>query len=256
MARSTSRIGTAFTCSILNACFAVPILLLVTMVEKKFDDQNFRKSDKQNQNLSLRNRDFDIEFRIWGSKIIFQKSKIDFSYSARISFRDHQIWIRRHRFTLHIFFHTKIQIFLLPKSWLCIRLQQIQHANWQVYNITTPANYFHALRKQCLRKFRKPLVIMSPKNLLRHKNCVSDIDEFTGDTKFLRVISERNPAITPDNVTRLIFCTGKIYYELAAERERLGLNHIAIVSMEQLTPFPYDKVCAKTKLLNLKIFFK
>jgi len=125
-------------------------------------------------------------------------------------------------------------------------LAQIQQCNWQIYNCTTPANYFHALRKQCQRKFRKPLVVMSPKNLLRHKNCVSDISEFASEnqTKFQRVLGERNESISnaKDKVTRLIFCTGKIYYELAAERDARGLDHIAICTVEQLSPFPFDRV--------------
>lgn len=122
--------------------------------------------------------------------------------------------------------------------------KQIQRANWQVMNLSTPANYFHALRQQLHRDFRKPLVIASPKALLRHKACVSTYEDMGPDSKFLRLIPERDEAIrnNPDQVKRLIFCTGKIYYELVAERERLGLNDVAIVTVEMIAPFPFDKV--------------
>jgi 2-oxoglutarate dehydrogenase E1 component len=120
---------------------------------------------------------------------------------------------------------------------------QIQKANWQVMNLSTPANYFHALRQQMKREFRKPLVVAAPKALLRHKACVSSWADMGPDSKFLRMIGERDPAIAgnPDQVTRLIFCTGKIYYELLAEREKLGLTNVALVTVELIAPFPFDK---------------
>lgn len=134
---------------------------------------------------------------------------------------------------------------------------QIQSCNWQVANVTTPANYFHLLRRQLHRSFRKPLVVMAPKNLLRHPAAKSDLYEFddvaddagVSGVRFKRLIMDAgaadrspNPAPQPD-VKRLVLCTGKIYYELAAERERAGkAGAVAIVRVEQLTPFPFDLV--------------
>ncbi|CAJ1431555.1 unnamed protein product [Effrenium voratum] len=122
--------------------------------------------------------------------------------------------------------------------------RQVQKANWQVMNLSTPANYFHALRRQQHRDFRKPMVVASPKNLFRLRQCVSPLADMELDTRFQRLINERDPEIAahPDKVERLIFCSGKIYYELAAERERLGLKNVAIITLEQLAPFPFDRV--------------
>jgi len=121
---------------------------------------------------------------------------------------------------------------------------QIQRANWQVMNLTTPANYFHGLRQQLKREFRKPLIVAAPKALLRHKSCVSSLEDMAPGTKFQRVIPERDPAIAgnPGRVERLVFCSGKIYYELLAERQRLGLTNVAIITVEMIAPFPFDKV--------------
>lgn len=122
----------------------------------------------------------------------------------------------------------------------------IQRYNWTVANCSTPANYFHILRRQIHREFRKPLVMVSPKSLLKHRLCKSDIDVFddTGDdTRFQTVIPETSSAlVSPDKVKRVIFCTGKIYYELLEEREKLKSKDIAIVRVEQLAPFPFHAV--------------
>eukprot|EP00931_Biecheleriopsis_adriatica_P033817 TRINITY_DN1960_c0_g1_i2.p1 TRINITY_DN1960_c0_g1~~TRINITY_DN1960_c0_g1_i2.p1 ORF type:complete len:1021 (-),score=228.48 TRINITY_DN1960_c0_g1_i2:101-3163(-) len=122
--------------------------------------------------------------------------------------------------------------------------QQVQKANWQIMNITTPANYFHALRRQQYRDFRKPMVVASPKNLFRLRQCVSPLSDMGPGTRFQRLIGERDAEIVAnaDKVDRLIFCTGKIYYELVAERERLGLKNVAIATLEQIAPFPFDRV--------------
>jgi 2-oxoglutarate dehydrogenase E1 component len=121
---------------------------------------------------------------------------------------------------------------------------QIQNHNWQIVNCTTPANYFHCLRRQIHRDFRKPLVVISPKNLLRHKRCVSNIEDMGPGTTFKRVISETDPVIAdnPDGVKKLVFCTGQIYYELLGEREKRGLNNVALVRLEQIAPFAFDRV--------------
>jgi 2-oxoglutarate dehydrogenase E1 component len=118
-------------------------------------------------------------------------------------------------------------------------LQNSAEDNWQVCNITTPANYFHALRRQIRRDFRKPLVIMSPKSLLRHKLCVSPLDMFAHGQTFHRVLYETGVALVePAKIRRVIICTGKVYYDLYQEREARGIKDIAILRLEQLYPFP------------------
>jgi len=121
---------------------------------------------------------------------------------------------------------------------------QVQKANWQVMNISTPANYFHALRRQQYRDFRKPMIVASPKNLFRLRQCVSPLAEMGPDSRFQRLLGERDPEIVAnaDKVDRLIFCSGKIYYELAEQREKLGLKNVAICTLEQIAPFPFDRV--------------
>eukprot|EP00933_Yihiella_yeosuensis_P034709 TRINITY_DN28184_c0_g1_i1.p1 TRINITY_DN28184_c0_g1~~TRINITY_DN28184_c0_g1_i1.p1 ORF type:complete len:1048 (+),score=248.64 TRINITY_DN28184_c0_g1_i1:100-3243(+) len=121
---------------------------------------------------------------------------------------------------------------------------QVQKANWQVMNISTPANYFHALRRQIQRDFRKPMVVASPKNLFRLKQCVSPLSDMGPDSRFQRLLGERDAEIAsnPEKVDRLIFCTGKLYYELVAEREKLGVKNVAICTLEQIAPFPFDRV--------------
>jgi 2-oxoglutarate dehydrogenase E1 component len=129
---------------------------------------------------------------------------------------------------------------------------QIQRTNWQVVNCSTPANYFHVLRRQIHRDFRKPLVIATPKNLLREKKCTSTLDDISLTTKFIRLYPEVDPAIVKNapNVKRVVFCTGKIYYELAEERSKRGINDIAIVRIEQIAPFPWDKVAKEMALYS------
>jgi 2-oxoglutarate dehydrogenase E1 component len=127
---------------------------------------------------------------------------------------------------------------------------QCQKANWQVVNVTTPANLFHVLRRQLHRNFRKPLIIPSTKSLFRHKLCKSTLEDFGPTSHFWRLIGERDKEIAanPDKVDRLIFCSGKIYYELVAEREALGLTNVAIATIEQIAPFPFDRVLEQLKL--------
>lgn len=111
--------------------------------------------------------------------------------------------------------------------------------NMQVVNCTTPANFFHALRRQVARPFRKPLVVMSPKSLLRHPECVSKIEDFTKGG-FKEVIDDVN--VDLKSVDRLLFCSGKIYYELLDERRKNNLQNIAIVRVEQLFPWPVEQI--------------
>jgi len=135
---------------------------------------------------------------------------------------------------------------------------QIQKHNWQIVNCTTPANYFHCLRRQIHRDFRKPLIVVSPKNLLRHKRCISNIEDMGPGTSFKRVIPETDPAISdnPENVKRLVFCTGQIYYELLSEREKRGIDDVALVRLEQIAPFAFDRVAENAaKYKNAEIIW-
>jgi 2-oxoglutarate dehydrogenase E1 component len=122
--------------------------------------------------------------------------------------------------------------------------RQIQMTNWQVVNCTTPANYYHVLRRQVHRDFRKPLIVVAPKNLLRDKRCTSTLDDMGGDTRFLRTIGEHDEKIlaNPEKVRRVVYCTGKVYFELDEHRTKHGIDDVAIVRVEQLAPFPWDKV--------------
>jgi 2-oxoglutarate dehydrogenase E1 component len=122
--------------------------------------------------------------------------------------------------------------------------------NIQVVNATTPAQIFHCLRRQVVRIWRKPLVVMSPKSLLRHKRAVSPLKEFT-DGNFQRVIPDND--VDAKKVERVIFCTGKVYYELLDRREQLGDEKSAIVRIEQLYPIEAENVkAAYASFDNLK----
>jgi 2-oxoglutarate dehydrogenase E1 component len=117
-------------------------------------------------------------------------------------------------------------------------LQLCAERNMAVGNLTTPANYFHALRRQLKRNFRKPLVLMTPKSLLRHKLAVSPVADFGPGSQFRTVIPEIDAIAPPDQVKRVVLCSGKVYYDLLAERREKGITDIAIVRIEQLYPFP------------------
>lgn len=121
---------------------------------------------------------------------------------------------------------------------------QIQHSNWQIVNCSTPANYFHVLRRQLCREFRKPLVVFNPKSLLRHPNAKSSMSEMETDTFFRKVIPDDGSEIHADasKIKKVLFCSGKVYYELAARRSELKLKNIAIARVEQIAPFPFDLV--------------
>jgi 2-oxoglutarate dehydrogenase E1 component len=109
--------------------------------------------------------------------------------------------------------------------------------NIQVANLTTPANLFHALRRQVKRVARKPLVLMTPKSLLRHPEAVSTLEELA-EGAFQRVIGEVDPVVAPEGVRRVVFCSGKVYYELVAERREREQHDVAIVRVELLHPWP------------------
>lgn len=122
-------------------------------------------------------------------------------------------------------------------------LQMCAEANITVANITTPANIFHAMRRQLARPFRKPLIIMSPKSLLRHPMAVSDLAEFETGNGFQEVIND--PAINTKNakkVKRVLLCTGKIYYDLMEKKMADKRDDVAIIRLEQLYPLPTDQL--------------
>ena len=115
--------------------------------------------------------------------------------------------------------------------------------NWQVTIPTTPAQIFHLLRRQMLRKVRKPLVIITPKSLLRHKDAVSSLDELSNG-RFQPVIPEVD-ALQEKDVERVILCSGKIYYELLAHRRAQDIKNVAILRLEQAYPFPGAELSAQ-----------
>ncbi len=128
-------------------------------------------------------------------------------------------------------------------------LQLCAQDNIQVANITTPANYFHLLRRQMLRSFRKPLVIMTPKSLLRHKLAVSSAEEFQGDHHFMRIKSDTKPPADKD-VKRLVLCSGKLAYDLIEARDAAGDKYTSIIRIEQLYPFPGEPLVVRLKRMK------
>jgi 2-oxoglutarate dehydrogenase E1 component len=129
-------------------------------------------------------------------------------------------------------------------------LQMCAEDNMQVANCTTPANYFHILRRQLKREIRKPLILMTPKSLLRHKRATSRLDELSAGTSFHRVLwddaqllpDEKIKLVADDKIRRVVLCSGKVYFDLYEEREKRGINDIYILRVEQLYPFPTKAV--------------
>ncbi|KQU73197.1 2-oxoglutarate dehydrogenase subunit E1 [Aminobacter sp. DSM 101952] len=125
-------------------------------------------------------------------------------------------------------------------------LQLCAEDNMQVANVTTPANYFHILRRQLKRDFRKPLILMTPKSLLRHKRAVSSLSEISGESSFHRLLwddaqylgNEPIKLVKDSKIRRVVLCTGKVYYDLYEEREKRGIDDIYLLRVEQLYPFP------------------
>jgi 2-oxoglutarate dehydrogenase E1 component len=109
-----------------------------------------------------------------------------------------------------------------------------------VCNLTSAANYFHALRRQIRRNFRKPLVIFTPKSLLRAKEVMSRLDEMGAGTSFHRVIDEGDAIAKDDQVRRVVLCSGKVYFDLVKARAEAGDKRVALVRLEQLYPFPFN----------------
>jgi 2-oxoglutarate dehydrogenase E1 component len=127
-------------------------------------------------------------------------------------------------------------------------LQLCADDNVQVANCTTPANYFHILRRQMRRDFRKPLILMTPKSLLRHKLAVSSAADFTGESHFRRLLSDLNPPAEGET-RRLVLCSGKLAYELMEARDAAGDLGVEIVRLEQLYPFPLEPLIKRLKCM-------
>ena len=117
-------------------------------------------------------------------------------------------------------------------------LQLCAEDNMQVVYPTTPANYFHALRRQLRREFRKPLIVMTPKSLLRHRLCVSGLGELADGSSFHRVMPEIDGVAASESVRRVVLCTGKVYYDLLQQRREAAISDVALLRVEQLYPFP------------------
>src|SRR6516164_1147613 len=125
-------------------------------------------------------------------------------------------------------------------------LQMCAEDNMQVANCTTPANYFHVLRRQLKRDIRKPLILMTPKSLLRHRRAVSRLGEMGPDTTFHRLLwddvqilpDEKTKLLADDKIRRVVMCSGKVYYDLHEEREKRGINDVYLLRFEQLYPVP------------------
>ena len=137
-------------------------------------------------------------------------------------------------------------------------LQLSAEENWIVANCTTPANYFHILRRQLHRTYRKPLIIMTPKSLLRHRKAVSKLCEMIEDTSFHRVLwddaqmgNSDNKLVSDDKIRRVVLCTGKVYYDLLEERDKRELRDIYLMRIEQLYPFPARSLMSELKRFNL-----
>ncbi len=128
-------------------------------------------------------------------------------------------------------------------------LQLSADDNWQVCNCTTPANYFHVLRRQMHRDFRKPLVMMTPKSLLRHKLAQSTLDMFTEGSSFHRVLwdDDKDKLVKDDKIKRVVLCTGKVYYDLLQERRDRGIDDVTLIRLEQLYPFPHKALVEELK---------
>jgi 2-oxoglutarate dehydrogenase E1 component len=125
-------------------------------------------------------------------------------------------------------------------------LQLCAEDNMQVANCTTPANYFHILRRQLKREIRKPLILMTPKSLLRHKRAVSRLDDLANGTSFHRVLWDgaqllpdaKIRLVADEQIRRVVLCSGKVYYDLYEEREKRGIDDVYLLRLEQLHPFP------------------
>ncbi len=124
-------------------------------------------------------------------------------------------------------------------------LQLCGEDNMQVVNCSTPSQYFHALRRQMRRNFRKPLVVMTPKSLLRHRHCVSRLADMGPGTSFHRVYYDWAPRLPDGGIARIVLCSGKVYYDILEELEKRGLKEVYLLRLEQLYPFPVRALSAE-----------
>ncbi len=140
-------------------------------------------------------------------------------------------------------------------------LQMCAEDNMQVANCSTPSNYFHILRRQLKRDFRKPLVLMTPKSLLRHKRAVSKIEDIAEGSTFHRILwddAEQDESgvklVRDDKIRRVVLCSGKVYYDLYDEREKRGVNDVYLMRVEQLYPFPLKALANEmTRFRNAEV---
>ena len=134
-------------------------------------------------------------------------------------------------------------------------LQSCAQENLQVVNCTTPANYFHLLRRQIHRTFRKPLIVFSPKSLLRHKKCVSEIEDFLPENSFHRILPDHADfpeynlikLVKDEEIKRVVLCSGKVYFDISEKRETLRNPKVQLLRVEQLYPFPVKKLASFLK---------
>ncbi|CAN1598590.1 SucA 2-oxoglutarate dehydrogenase complex, dehydrogenase (E1) component, and related enzymes [Candidatus Pelagibacterales bacterium] len=134
-------------------------------------------------------------------------------------------------------------------------LQSCAQENLQVVNCTTPANYFHLLRRQIHRTFRKPLIVFSPKSLLRHKKCVSEIEDFLPENSFHRILPDHVDfpeynlikLVKDEDIKRVVLCSGKVYFDISEKRETIRNPKVQLLRIEQLYPFPVKKLASFLK---------
>jgi len=119
-------------------------------------------------------------------------------------------------------------------------LQLCGEDNWQVCNLTSAANYFHLLRRQVRRNFRKPLILMTPKSMLRAPEVMSKLADMGPGTSFHRVFADHDPAIDPAKTRRVVLSTGKVHFDLAKYRSENKITDVALIRVEQLYPFPFN----------------
>jgi len=120
---------------------------------------------------------------------------------------------------------------------------KLSEVNMQVAHPSTAANYFHLLRTHMRMPFRKPLIVIAPKKLLRYKGATSSIEDFDETTRFQSLLEDSNPKlVAPEKVRKIIFCSGQVYFDLEAEREAKGMHDVAIMRVESLCPFPFKSI--------------
>ena len=135
-------------------------------------------------------------------------------------------------------------------------LQQCAEDNVTVANLTTPANYFHILRRQLHREFRKPLIMMSPKSLLRHKLAVSPLKDMAEGSTFHRVLGEIDKLKPEAKIRKVLICSGKVYYDLLEARRAKNIDDVAIIRLEQIYPFPASSLAEEIgKYKNAEVFW-